>query len=229
MAVTPTTAGTVDTVPAVSVVNLSLTFGGRAVLRDFSLAVARGSSLALMGKSGSGKSSVLSIMLGLLRPDAGEVRVDDTDVLRASQRELTRMRRRNIGVVFQSGELLEDLTPVENVMVAGMLAGQQRAEARDEASQWLLRLGVPTDVARTSDLSGGEQQRVAVARALMGSPQLLIADEPTASLDSDTRDQIAEVIFALPQQTGAALVVATHDRDVAARADRLVRLEEPAQ
>ncbi|GAB2690155.1 ATP-binding cassette domain-containing protein [Barrientosiimonas humi] len=87
-------------------------------------------------------------------------------------------------------------------------------------------IGVPTQAARTSDLSGGEQQRVAVARALMGNPQLLLADEPTASLDSDTRDQIAEIIFALPQQTGAALVVATHDRDVAARADHVVRLED---
>ncbi|BDZ58904.1 ABC transporter ATP-binding protein [Barrientosiimonas endolithica] len=169
---------------------------------------------------------MLSIMLGLLRPDSGQVRVGAIDVMHASQSALTRMRRSEVGVVFQSGELVEDLTPVENVMVAGMLAGQHRSQAHDEAARWLSTLGVPTQAARTSDLSGGEQQRVAVARALMGNPQLLLADEPTASLDSDTRDQIAEIIFALPQQTGAALVVATHDRDVAARADHVVRLED---
>ncbi|WP_211308367.1 ABC transporter ATP-binding protein [Calidifontibacter indicus] len=205
---------------------MSLTYQERQVIRDFSLTVSGGSSVALMGKSGSGKSSVLSMVLGLLKPDSGEIRVGAIDVIRASQRSLTAMRRTRIGVVFQSGELVEDLTPVENVAVAGMLGGQSRDQATAEAVSWLSKLGVPTDVVRTSDLSGGEQQRVAVARALMGGPSLLIADEPTASLDSDTRDQIADAIFALPAQTGAALIIATHDRDVAARADRTVHLEE---
>ncbi|MEV5606798.1 ABC transporter ATP-binding protein [Streptomyces sp. NPDC052225] len=202
-----------------------LTYGvpGRTLLDGVSLRIAAGESVAVMGASGSGKSTLLMCVLGLLRPRSGVVRVAGVDQGRLSRAALARHRRDTIGMVFQFGELLSELTPVENVALAGLLAGKRGAEAHREAAELLAELGVPQDAA-TGTLSGGERQRAAVARALVNEPTLLLADEPTGSLDARHRDAVADLLYRLPRQRGCGLLLVTHDSDVARRADRCVQL-----
>ncbi|MGL4744617.1 MAG: ABC transporter ATP-binding protein [Dermatophilaceae bacterium] len=204
--------------------DVSVTFGKRPVLRSLDLRVAEGASVSIVGPSGSGKSTMLSVILGLVRPNTGQVVVGDVDVATARSRTLTALRRSTIGVVFQANTLLPDLSPVENAVVPALLAGLNSMDARRRADELIAQLGVPTDVERTAQLSGGEQQRVAIARSLVNRPSLILADEPTANLDARTRDHCCELLFALARQERAAVVVVTHDEEVAKRADRCYSL-----
>ncbi|MFE1202920.1 ABC transporter ATP-binding protein [Streptomyces sp. H23] len=198
---------------------------GRSLLDGADLAVPAGSSVSVMGPSGSGKSTLLMCVMGLIRPQSGRVEVVGQDVTRLSARALAAHRRRHVGMVFQFGELLPELTPVENVMIASLLAGDAVNEARSRAESLLTRLGVPEATA-TQDLSGGERQRVAVARALVNMPELLLADEPTGALDGEQREAVADLLFSTPREHGCALVVVTHDPMVAGRADVRLHLHE---
>nr|WP_206209725.1 ABC transporter ATP-binding protein [Streptomyces sp. SID10362] len=198
---------------------------GRRLLDGADLAVPAGSSVSVMGPSGSGKSTLLMCVMGLIRPQSGLVEVVGQDVTRLSARALAAHRRRHVGMVFQFGELLPELTPVENVMIASLLAGDAVNEARSRAESLLTRLGVPEATA-TQDLSGGERQRVAVARALVNMPELLLADEPTGALDGEQREAVADLLFSTPREHGCALVVVTHDPMVAGRADVRLHLHE---
>ncbi|MCV2461307.1 ABC transporter ATP-binding protein [Streptomyces sp. ICN988] len=198
---------------------------GRSLLDGADLAVPAGSSVSVMGPSGSGKSTLLMCVMGLIRPQSGLVEVVGQDVTRLSARALAAHRRRHVGMVFQFGELLPELTPVENVMIASLLAGDAVNEARSRAESLLTRLGVPEATA-TQDLSGGERQRVAVARALVNMPELLLADEPTGALDGEQREAVADLLFSTPREHGCALVVVTHDPMVAGRADVRLHLHE---
>ncbi|WP_328837806.1 ABC transporter ATP-binding protein [Streptomyces europaeiscabiei] len=205
----------------------------RRLLAGADLTVRAGRSVSVMGPSGSGKSTLLMCLMGLIRPESGRVEVMGEDLARLSSRALAAHRRRHIGMVFQFGELLPELTPVENVMIASLLAGDPADTARSRAEKLLDGLGVPHRTA-TQDLSGGERQRVAVARALVNTPELLLADEPTGSLDGAHREAVADLLFSTPRDHGCALVVVTHDPAVASRADvrlhlhegRLVQVEE---
>ena len=185
--------------------------------------------MAITGPSGAGKTTLLSAVLGLLRTSSGSILVGDQEVTRLRGRALERLRRQEVGMVFQHAELMPELDPVENVAVAALLDGRDATQAWAQARALLAELGVPLDRARTADLSGGERQRVALARALMNRPRLVLADEPTGALDADTRDAVADMVFDLPRRWGAGLVVVTHDPQVAARADAQVRLvpDEP--
>ncbi|WNZ09768.1 ABC transporter ATP-binding protein [Streptomyces sp. 11x1] len=204
----------------------------RQLLAGADLTVPAGRSVSVMGPSGSGKSTLLMCLMGLIRPEFGRVEVMGENLARLSPRALAAHRRRHIGMVFQFGELLPELTPVENVMIASLLAGDLADTARSRAEKLLHGLGVPHRTA-TQDLSGGERQRVAVARALVNTPELL-ADEPTGSLDGEHREAVADLLFSTPRDHGCALVVVTHDPAVASRADvrlhlhegRLVQVEE---
>ncbi|AZM76548.1 ABC transporter ATP-binding protein [Streptomyces sp. KPB2] len=198
---------------------------GRSLLDGADLAVPAGSSVSVMGPSGSGKSTLLMCVMGLIRPQSGRVEVVGQDVTRLSARALAAHRRRHVGMVFQFGELLPELTSVENVMIASLLAGDAVNEARSRAESLLTRLGVPEATA-TQDLSGGERQRVAVARALVNMPELLLADEPTGALDGEQREAVADLLFSTPREHGCALVVVTHDPMVAGRADVRLHLHE---
>ncbi|MFC9465104.1 ABC transporter ATP-binding protein [Streptomyces coelicoflavus] len=198
---------------------------GRSLLAGAELTVPAGSSVSVMGPSGSGKSTLLMCVMGLIRPQSGRVEVVGQDVTRLSARALAAHRRRHVGMVFQFGELLPELTPVENVMIASLLAGDAVSEARSRAESLLTRLGVPEATA-TQDLSGGERQRVAVARALVNTPELLLADEPTGALDGEQRESVADLLFSTPREHGCALVVVTHDPMVAGRADVRLHLHE---
>ncbi len=207
-------------------VGLRYDVAGRQVLGGVDLAVGRGESVAVSGPSGSGKSTLLMCVLGMLKPTAGAVHVGGLRMDALSRRKLLAHRRRSMGMVFQFGELLPELTPGENVALAAMLAGVPAGEAHSRAAGLLKDLGIDNDARRTGALSGGERQRTAVARALVNRPALVLADEPTGALDSVARHDVAELLFDIPERWGAALVVVTHDETVAARAKRRLVLED---
>lgn len=207
-----------------SIHDLTVRRGADLVLQGVGLRVARGTAVAVSGRSGSGKSTLLAAVLGLVPVASGTVLLDGLDMTTAPARRVAEHRRRRVGVVFQHGELLPELSPVENVMVAALLAGAGAREARHRAHDVLERCGVPTARSSVRDLSGGERQRVAVARALVTRPAVVLADEPTGALDGTTRDQVADLLFAVPQHHGCAMLLVTHDTDLCRRADTWVRM-----
>ncbi len=190
------------------------------------LTVARGEFLAVCGRSGSGKSTLLAMLGGLARPTAGSVLLDGADVWRLAPDRLAELRGRRVGFVFQFASLLPSLRAVDNVALPGLLAGGASASAVGERAERLL---AEVGLADRSDafpheLSGGEQRRVALARALINEPDLLLADEPTSDLDEQTEAQVFGLLLSLRRSRGATLVVVTHDEALAARADRIIRL-----
>ena len=196
-------------------------------LRGVDLELARGEFVALVGPSGSGKSTVLNLIGGLDRPTSGEVWIDDTELSGSDEKTLTRHRRRQVGFVFQSFNLLPRLTAEENVALPLMFSGVPEKERRARARELLERVGLSARLAhRPTQLSGGEQQRVAIARALVGQPIILLADEPTGNLDTTTGVEIMRLLKKLNQEHGLTLLVVTHDPEVAAFADRVVRLRD---
>lgn len=208
--------------------DVSLTLPGAAgdveVLREISLTVDRGERVAVTGPSGSGKSSLLMIMAGLERATAGEVSVLGADLVTAGEDALARHRRGRIGVVFQAFHLIPTMTALENVAVSLEIAGARNAFARARAL--LGEAGLSHRMAHyPAQLSGGEQQRTALARALAPGPELLLADEPTGNLDGKTGAQIADLLFRLADQHGATLVLVTHEAGLAARCGRSLHLE----
>lgn len=213
-----------DSLKPLAIRALRYEVGDRSLFDDADLEVLRGESVAIMGPSGCGKSTLLSLVLGLIRPDSGEITVAGRDVVKLSGDRLATLRAEHIGMVFQFGELIPELTPLENVALASQLAGKSGADVRGRAAALLEEFSVPRGTV-TGTLSGGERQRVAVARALMNRPTLVLADEPTGALDKDSKKQVAESLFALPGAHDCAVVVVTHDPDVARRADRVLTIE----
>ncbi len=203
--------------------------GPITVLDQVELTVAHGEHVAVVGRSGSGKSTLLSLLGGLERPQDGSVDVLGRDLGAATRDELAQFRADELGFVFQHFGLLDTLTARENLELAGTLAGQGRGERRDRADRLLDAVGIAhrRDHAPPA-LSGGERQRVGIARALMNEPRLVLADEPTGNLDDDSAQDIAELLASMPRQTGATVVTVTHDRTLAARADRIVELRAGA-
>ncbi len=218
---------------ALAGVNLSLGSGAARVhiLKDITLEIARGEAVGLVGPSGSGKSTLLMVIAGLERPDGGIVQVADRDIGRLDEDALARFRGREIGIVFQSFHLIPTMTALENVAVPLELAGAADAFAR--AARELAAVGLDERLAHyPAQLSGGEQQRVALARALAPSPAILVADEPTGNLDEATGREVVDLMFARHAARGTTLVLVTHDANLAARCDRVVRMRsgrvEPA-
>ena len=195
-----------------------------SVLRGVSLAVQRGETLAVVGASGSGKSTLLSIIAGLDTPTTGTVRVAGVDIFAIDEDARAALRAQKVGFVFQSFQLLANLTALENVMLPLELQG--RRDARVQATEMLGRVGLGERLRHYPKvLSGGEQQRVALARAFVVQPAVLLADEPTGSLDFATGEKVMELMFELNRETGTTLVLVTHDRGIAARCDRQLRIE----
>ncbi|RKS76326.1 putative ABC transport system ATP-binding protein/lipoprotein-releasing system ATP-binding protein [Actinomadura pelletieri DSM 43383] len=204
---------------------LSYSIAERAILRDVSFGVRTGESVAITGPSGSGKSTLLMCVLGLVESHGGSVVIDGEELTGMSARGRAELRRRKVSMVFQFGELLPELSPLENVALPGLLAGKGRKDAYRRASTLLRQLGIPMEETPTSLLSGGERQRTAVARALVTEPSVILADEPTGALDAKSREGVADLLFGLAKQHSCAIVVVTHDPAVARRADRQFKLE----
>ena len=193
------------------------------ILRDIDLAVTSGEALAVVGASGSGKSTLLALLAGLDTPSSGTVMLDGVDLFSLDEDERAQLRGRVLGFVFQSFQLLPALTALENVMLPLELASTEDAEAR--AREMLERVGLGERLNHyPKHLSGGEQQRVALARAFVIRPKLLLADEPTGSLDAQSGAQIIELLFELNREQGTTLVLVTHDEALAGRCNRIVRL-----
>lgn len=198
----------------------------RVVFRDASLTVEPGEWLFLLGRSGSGKSTLLNLLSGIDLPDSGEVRVAGQPLNRQSERERTMFRRSSIGFVFQFYNLIPTLTVLENVLLPLELAGLLNPEHDKLARDLLEQVGLADRAASFPDrLSGGEQQRVAVARALVHRPKLVLADEPTGNLDADTGRQVLDLFQRLLRESGTTLVLVTHSAEVAALADRVLTIE----
>jgi putative ABC transport system ATP-binding protein len=197
----------------------------RTVLDHLKLSLTRGTSAVLMGRSGAGKSTLLNIVSGIDLPTAGTVRIGDAELTGLSETERTLFRRTHIGFVFQSFNLISTLTVLENVLLPLELSGTSSAAAREQAEHLLTRVGLGGRLDSYPDrLSGGEQQRVAVARALSNEPLFVLADEPTGNLDYDTGQQILTLLYDLVADTDTTLLVATHDREALSRADRILHL-----
>ena len=198
---------------------------GHPALDDVSLAAQSGEAVAVMGPSGSGKSTLLNLIAGLDKPSSGSVTVAGERVDRMGETGVARFRRREIGMIFQFFNLLEDLTVADNVLLPAQLAGVRRGQARSRAEELLARLGIEQHRdTYPGRLSGGERQRVAIARALINSPALLLADEPTGAVDTATGEEIGRLLLELNQE-GQTLVLVTHSPDLAAKyAKRMVQI-----
>ena len=197
------------------------------ILRGLDLALDPGEAVAIVGASGSGKSTLLHLLGVLDGPTAGSVRIGGVDTAALDDESAAALRNRWIGFVFQFHHLLQDFTALENVMMPALVQGQSPAGAKTAAATLLDQVGLGDRVGhKPSELSGGEQQRVAVARALVNRPLVVLADEPTGNLDVHTSTHVQEVLFDLRDRYGVALVVVTHNRELASRAERILRLNE---
>jgi lipoprotein-releasing system ATP-binding protein len=208
--------------------NKSYLVGGSRlhILRDLDLAVEKGEMVAVMGASGAGKSTLLHVLGGLDRPDSGDVLVGDVDVSRVDDAALVAFRNRHVGFVFQFHHLLPEFSAIENAEMPLRIARFSTAEARPRAQTLLNRVGLGERLShRPGMLSGGEQQRVAVARALVGQPSLLLADEPTGDLDESTADALHTLLREMHAEFGLTAIIATHNPRLAQQCDRVLRLE----
>lgn len=194
------------------------------VLKGINLEIAKGETLALIGKSGSGKSTLLSLLAGLDRPDSGEILVQDKPITSMSESELTHFRAHHMGIVFQQFHLVSTLNALENVLLPLELL--KRENALKEAQELLESVGLGHRAHHLpSEMSGGECQRVAIARALAIKPSILFADEPSGNLDEETGDKVMELLFKMVATTGTTLVLVTHDQDLARKCSRIIHLE----
>ena len=204
---------------------ITKSYGNLQVLRGIDLSIRKSEVVAIVGPSGAGKTTLLQILGTLDRPDAGQVTIAGTDVLRLRDSELSHFRCCHIGFVFQFHQLLPEFSALENVMIPQLLAGQSDRQARLRASGLLDQLGLADRAAhKPAELSGGEKQRVAVARALANSPDVIFADEPSGSLDTRNRADLHQLFFDLRERLGQTFVIVTHDESFALGCDRIIRL-----
>jgi putative ABC transport system ATP-binding protein len=213
--------------PLIQARDVSLSYGSTQALRAVSLDVGPGRVVILRGRSGSGKTSLLYCLAGILRPSRGEVYFQGQRLAELSDDDLTRLRRDHFGFVFQFGDLVPELTILENVALPLRLQGQSRKQASSVATEFLERLGI-ADVSRKqpAETSGGQAQRAAVARALVHGPRVVFADEPTGALDSENRQAVLDELVHLARDAGSAVVCVTHEDDVAAVGDDVLTLKD---
>ena len=207
--------------------DISKSFGPLKVLRDVDLSVESGEVISIVGASGAGKTTLLQILGTLDLPDSGNLRIGGVSTSGMSRNALSAFRNANLGFVFQFHRLLPEFSAVENVMMPAWIAGQSPKACMPKAEALLKELGLSKRMQHNpSELSGGEQQRVAVARALMNAPKVLLADEPSGNLDSENADRLHDLFFDLRERTGQTIVLVTHNEALAQRADRTLRMED---
>ncbi|MFF4569067.1 ABC transporter ATP-binding protein [Streptomyces sp. NPDC001410] len=216
-----------SSVPLLAGRDLVKAHGRTQALRGASVELRAGEILAVTGASGSGKSTLLHCLAGIVRPDEGAVAYDGQRLDRLPEKRLSELRRTDFGVVFQFGQLIPELTALDNVALPLLLAGTDRAGARERAGAWLERFGVRgQEELRPGEMSGGQAQRVALARALVTGPKVVFADEPTGALDSLATEQVMTALVHTAREAGTAVLLITHDAQVAAYADRETRMSD---
>ena len=206
---------------------ITKSFGSLQVLKGINLTIDRGEVVSIVGPSGAGKTTLLQIIGTLDQPDSGTVHVDSIDVTSLSQKKLADFRNRHIGFVFQFHQLLPEFTAIENIMIPAFIAGKGMREAKERAQELLLFMGL-SDRAnhKPAELSGGEKQRIAVARALMNNPAVVLADEPSGSLDTKNKQELHQLFFDLRDQFGQTFVIVTHDEELATLTDRTIHMRD---
>ncbi|MDX2682208.1 ABC transporter ATP-binding protein [Streptomyces sp. NY05-11A] len=203
------------------------TYGSTTALAGVDVQVGERDSLAIMGPSGSGKSTLLHTLAGIIRPDDGQVLLRGERIDNLGENRLSALRRKRFGFVFQFGQLLPELPAEENVALPLMLEGTPRRQAVERARRWFAPLGLAgLEQRRPGQLSGGQAQRVAIARALAVEPDVVFADEPTGALDQTTSEEVVTLLTSVTRDQGAALVMVTHDADVAAHCDRILQVRD---
>lgn len=211
----------------IKVTDIYKSYGNVEVLRGISLDIPDRKISTIVGPSGAGKTTLLQIMASIDKADSGSVFYGDVNLSRLKDKALSHFRNRNIGLVFQQHRLLPEFTIVENVMMPALIAGKNKKDAKGHATEWLERLGLADRLShRPSELSGGECQRASVARAMINNPQVILADEPTGSLDSENRQRLHRVFFDLRDEFGTTFAIVTHDESLAADSDRIIRLKD---
>ena len=205
--------------------NITRSFGSLQVLKGISLNIDRGEVVSITGPSGAGKTTLLQIMGSLDKPDGGRVLYDGKDITRMNEKEISAFRNKHIGFVFQFHQLLPEFTALENITIPMLIAGQGMRQANARAKELLALMGLADRADhKPSELSGGEKQRIAVARALANQPDVILADEPSGSLDTKNKEELHKLFFSLRDQLGQTFVIVTHDESLAAMTDRTIRL-----
>lgn len=211
----------------IDIKNITKSFGSLQVLKGIDLHIDRGEVVSIVGPSGAGKTTLLQILGTLDRPDTGTVCVDDINTTQLSQKKLADFRNRHIGFVFQFHQLLPEFTALENIMIPAYIAGTSQKAAKERAQELLSFMGL-SDRAhhKPSELSGGEKQRIAVARALVNNPAVILADEPSGSLDTKNKEELHQLFFDLRDKFGQTFVIVTHDEGLASITDRTIHMRD---
>ncbi len=211
----------------IEIKNITKSFGSLQVLKGIDLSIQKGEIVSIVGPSGAGKTTLLQIIGTLDRPDTGSVCVDGIDTTQLSQKKLSDFRNRHIGFVFQFHQLLPEFTALENIMIPAYIAGVNTKEARQRAEELLQFMGLADRAKhKPNELSGGEKQRVAVARALINQPGVILADEPSGSLDSKNKEELHQLFFDLREKYGQTFIIVTHDEQLAAITDRTIHMRD---